>query len=112
MQIIKCFLLHGNENTSYYLFPFYCDILQFIRYNIIYILDEYHICIYIIKIFNQSTMSTRTEKKATIFITERSIIWIDSNGISRRFLLRERNIVFYTIFFRILTYRFFYLLLK
>ena len=100
-QILKGFLLQGYQHTSDNLLPDDGICLQTIRNNVVDILDEDDISLYLVEVLDEGTMATRTEQQRTITIAERSAIGIGSDSIGRRLLLREGNIILNTIFISI-----------
>ena len=96
-QIIESLFLQSNQHTGKQFFISYSIVFQTVGHDIINILDKYDISIQIVQIFNQSTMTSRTEKQFAI-ITERLVLHISGNGISTCLLFGEADIIFHTIF--------------
>ena len=73
-------------------------LLETIGHHIINVLDEHHIGIYLIQVFNQRAMATRAEEQRTIVVSERCVVCIGSHRVGAGLLFGERYVVLHTVF--------------
>ena len=106
LQILESLLLQSNQYTGQQLLISNCIPFKSVWYYVVNILNEYDIRIQIVQVFNQCTMTTRTEYQFAI-IAERFVFHIGSQCICARFLFRETYIEAYSILLGIFCHFFF-----
>ena len=94
LQILEDAFLQRDQHTGDHLLEDNGRAFETVRNHIVDILDKHHIGIYIVQVFDQSTVAARTEQQITVLVAERIVFHIGGNRIGTRFLHAERNIVF------------------
>ena len=84
LQRFKNTLLLRYQHTGKDLFVANCIFLQPVRHYIIDILDKYDVRILLVKVFNQSTVTSRAEEQLTIFRAERRTVRISCDRVRTR----------------------------
>ncbi|CCZ70987.1 oRF2 [Bacteroides sp. CAG:702] len=102
-QIIECLFLKRHQHTCQQFFVGHSIFFQPVRNHVINVLDKHNIGIQIIQVFNQCSMTTRTEYQLPFIIAERFVVHVCCDSICTGFLFGERNIIFHFILFRIFT---------
>ena len=93
LQVVEDLLLNGNQYTGNHLLPDNRCTLEAVGYDIVNVLYEDHISIHIVQVFDQGTVSTRTEQQVTVLIAERGVVHGSSHRVSAGFLHAERNVI-------------------
>ena len=106
-EVFECLLLESNQYTSDQLLVCNSFVLQTIWNYVVNVLDEDNVCIEVVQVFDQCTVTTRTEQQLTI-VAEWLVFHISSNCISAWLLFWEWNEVFYTILSSVCSHLFFY----
>ena len=70
-----------------------------VGYHVVYVLDENYVCVQVIEVLNESTVTARTEQNGTVIIAERTAVGISCNGIGAGLLLGEGNVIGCTVTF-------------
>ena len=81
LEIVECLLLKCYEDAGNNLLPLYCLRLQTVRNDIVNILYEDNVSIYLVKVLYQRTVPARTEQQGTVAVAEQCIVWINSHSI-------------------------------
>ena len=88
-QVFESLFLQCNQYTGQQFLISNGVALKPVGNHIINILDEYHVGIQVVQVFNQSAMTTRTEKQLAFIIAERIVFHIGSYSVGTWLLLRE-----------------------
>ena len=87
MRILQClkhpFLLR-YQHTGKDLFVTHRVFLQPIRYHVIDILDEDDVCVLLIQVLDQRTVTSRTEEQLTVLRSKRRTVRISGDRIGAR----------------------------
>ena len=86
-QIVKYLVLCAYQNSGQQFLICNGIGLEMVRYNIVYVLDEYYIGIQVIQVLNECAVTARTEQYGSVIIAERTAVGIGRNGIGAGLLL-------------------------
>ena len=98
LQIAEGLLLQADQHAGYHLLPFHGLRLQAVGHHVVDVLDEDHIGGNLVQVLDQRTVTARTEQHRAIGLAEGRAVGIGGDGVGRRFLLREADVVLHAVF--------------
>ena len=91
-QVIESLCLQSYQHAGQQFLVSNGITFQTVGHHIINVLDEYHISIQVVQVFNQRTVTTRTEEQFAL-VAERLVLHVRSHCIRTRLLFRETYMI-------------------
>ena len=102
LQVLEHQLLQLYEHAGNHLLIVDSIGLQTVGYDVVDVLDEDDVGINLVQVFNQGAVTAGTEEQRTVFVAEGLVVGACGDGVGRRLLLGERDVVLHAVLLGIL----------